>query len=253
MTCLYFDLGNTRIKWWDGDRSGILTYDELPGNVVDLCNRSRSLDEMVFSSVVKGDRRERFLNSVSQCAVRVVRECVVTANALGVVCAYSDPTRLGIDRWLAVVGAWGLLGHSALVVDLGTAVTLDFVAKDGMHLGGYILPGLQLAVRGLLSGTSNVIVDHDKLAAATRLPGRNTTDAVYHGALAAISDVIERSLSRLKLDYPEAKLILSGGDARLVARQLDCQYEIRDLLVFEGMSLLHRHGLTVAVSQQDND
>lgn len=253
MTTLYFDLGNTRIKWWDGEHSGVLAYDEMPKNITDLCNSLGVLDELVFASVVKDVRRERFLNGVASCSTSRIRECVVTSTALGVVCAYADTTRLGIDRWLAVVGAWGLLGQAVLVVDLGTAATLDFVAGDGRHLGGYILPGLRLGIEGLLAGTSNIIVDQDRLSAATCLPGTNTNDAVYHGALAAMKDVIEGSLSRLKLDYSEAKLLLSGGDAGLVARQLGCQHEVRDQLVFEGMRLLHRHGLTIDVPHQDND
>lgn len=250
---LYFDLGNTRIKWWDGEQSGFLAYDDLPMNVAGLCRDRGSLDELVFASVVKDERRELFLRSIACCSIPRIRECVVTSTALGVVCAYSDTTRLGIDRWLAVVGAWGLFGQAVLVADLGTAATLDFVATDGVHLGGYILPGLKLGIKGLLAGTSNIIVDQDRLSAATCSPGRNTNDAVYHGALAAIKDVIEGALSRLKLDYPEAKLLLSGGDARLVARQLGCQHEVRDHLVFEGMRLLHRHGLTIDASHQDND
>jgi type III pantothenate kinase len=250
---LYFDLGNTRIKWWDGEHSGVLSYDELPNNIAEICNRQGSLDELVFASVVKDARRERFLNSVACCPVRNIKECVVTSSALGVICAYSDPGRLGVDRWLAVIGAWGLFGQASLVADLGTAATLDFLAGDGRHLGGYILPGLRLGIKGLLAGTSNVMVDQDRLSEATFLPGRNTNEAVYNGALAAMVDVIEGSLARLKLDYPEAKLLLSGGDARLVARQLGCQYEVRDQLVFEGMLLLHRHGLTIDVPHQDND
>lgn len=250
---LYFDLGNTRIKWWDGEHSGFLAYDELPKNVTDLCSSRGALDELVFASVVKDARRELFLSSIASCCIPRIMECVVTSTALGAVCAYSDTSRLGVDRWLAVVGAWGLVGQAVLVADLGTAATLDFVAADGRHLGGYILPGLQLGIKGLLAGTSNIIVDQDRLSVATCSPGKNTNDAVYHGALAAITDVIESSLSRLKLDYPEAKLLLSGGDARLVAKQLGCQYEIRDQLVFEGMQLLHRHGLTIEVPHQGNE
>ena len=251
MSCLFFDLGNTRIKWWDGHKGGLLQYEGIDQQMLALCEKHTPVSGVVFASVVKDERRQRFLRSCRSVAGVPLFECLVTPAAAGVTCAYSDVQRLGIDRWLALVAAWSTFGQSALVVDLGTAATFDFLGGDGTHQGGYILPGLRLGISGLLAGTSNIIVDQDRLNAASLLPGKNTNDAVYHGAVAAMTATIESSLARLKLNYPEAKLLLTGGDAELVGRQLGCHHEIRGQLVFEGMRLLHDHQLTKEVPLQD--
>lgn len=250
MTVLFFDLGNTRIKWCFKNASGALSYDNLAQELDSIPVWRRQALEIVFASVVKDQRRERFLQALRVRHGRI-HECVVTSHALGVSCAYQDVTRLGVDRWLAVLAAWQRYHGPVLVVDLGTAVTLDFVAAGGHHLGGYILPGLKLGVEGLLAGTSAVQVDADLLRTASREPGRNTTEAVYNGAIAAMAATIEGSLARFRGDFADARLLLTGGDSVMVAVHLRCEYEIADQLVFEGMSLLHAGKLTVEVSNQD--
>ncbi len=76
--------------------------------------------------------------------------------AAGVVNGYADPSLLGVDRWLAVIGAYQRVQGACVVADIGTAATVDVVAADGRHRGGYIVPGPQLMVASLLRGTSDL-------------------------------------------------------------------------------------------------
>ena len=244
---LYCDLGNTRIKWRNGSEAGSIGYDNLAEDIPKLFSTGKATDGVVFASVVKDQRRLSFIREVRVFAPKI-SECVVTSSALGVQCAYADVTRLGIDRWLAVIAAWERSSEALMVVDLGTAATFDFVDKNGIHLGGYIVPGLKLGIEGLLRGTNNVIVDMDLLRSANRLPGTNTNEAVYHGALAAITSTIESAFHRHQSQYPEAKLLLTGGDAELVANHLECHYQVDGNLVFEGMQLLHEHNLAIELA-----
>lgn len=250
MTALFFDLGNTRIKWRHQAAAGIISYEYLEQGLGELPQWQRPGLEVVFASVVKDHRRERFLQGVKRQSA-LIRECRVTSRALGVTCAYSDVSRLGVDRWLVTIAAWKRYSAPVLVVDLGTAVTLDFVGRGGHHQGGYILPGLRLGIESLLTGTNSVQVTQDQLVSATRDPGRNTAEAVYNGSVAAMTATVEGSLARLQGDFPEARLLLTGGDSALIAARLQCDYEIADQLIFEGMSLMHANALTVDVSDRE--
>ena len=245
MKAIYFDLGNTRIKWQHASGAGVIEYAGLEAGIRSLQVLMQDKPEVVFASVVKDQRKDQFLAAVRAVWGAQVHQCVVTARALGVECAYADVSRLGIDRWLAVVAAWQQNLGAVLVADLGTAATFDFVDAGGRHLGGYILPGLKLGLSALLAGTNNVVVDVDLLHEATPVPGKNTNEAVYHGAMAAMIANIETSLARLKRSNPDAKLLLTGGDSALVAQHLDCHYQRQDDLVMQGMKLLYEHGLTL--------
>ena len=247
MTALYFDLGNTRVKWAAGAEGGVIEYDALDVDLTSLARKYSGCDAVVFASVVKDARRHDFLQSVHARFGSAVHECLVTSAALGVRCGYTDVGRLGIDRWLAVLAGWSRTKAPVLVVDLGTAATLDFVDRSGAHLGGFIVPGLKLGLTALLAGTSNIIVDTDLLFQSNRDPGTSTNEAVYHGSVAAMCAVIETSLIRHQRTEPDAKLLLTGGDAALVARHLGCHYQLQDDLVFAGMKLLHEQKLTKEV------
>lgn len=241
---LCFDLGNSRVKWWDGIKSGACEYDQLNTAVETLAKTVGVPDDIVFATVVQDERLAHFKSALGFFPGASVHECVVTARAGDVVCGYEDIGRLGIDRWLAMIGGWTLLGESFVVVDLGTAATLDFVDTSGRHVGGYIIPGLRLGIKGLLAGTNRVTVEREQLIAASRLPGRNTVDAVSNGAMAAMAAVIEVSLRRHQASNPGANLLITGGDAPLVGALLECHYQYRNDLVFVGMTILHRDGLT---------
>ena len=241
MSRIFFDLGNTRVKWWHEQgvsAKGVFDYDDMTSALEVLSRECTACPEAVFSSVVKDARLQQFMQALRKQGFRKLSSCIVTPEALGVRCAYEDVGRLGIDRWLAVVAGWNQVRGAFVVADLGTAATFDFVDASGQHMGGYILPGLRLGVTALLHGTNNVIVDFDKLDGEGVAPGRNTTDAVYHGALFAMKSLVESALHRLCKTDSAAKLLITGGDAGLISACLECRHEKVDDLVFTGMRLL---------------
>lgn len=252
MSRVFFDLGNTRVKWWyEQDattRHGQFAYTDMASALEPFAG----FQEAVYASVVKDDRLNAFVRLAQTAGLKPMR-CVVTAEALGVRCAYADVNRLGIDRWLAAVAAWHTAQAAVLVVDLGTAATFDFVDGVGQHLGGYILPGLRLGVSALLQGTSNVLVDFDKLGsdAGMTSPGINTTDAVYHGALFAMRSAVESAYQALLNQTSGAKLLITGGDAPLVTPTLTCDFQQIEELVFIGMRMLADAGQVVEEPAQE--
>lgn len=245
MSCLYLDFGNTRVKWClGGEAPAFQEYDGF-GAWFEQLVASGVVDAVVFASVLAEGRQGALTEVMRRQGVSSIRRCVVTSEALGVVCAYEDVSRLGIDRWLAVLAVWERYRGPCLVADLGTAATLDIVDGAGNHQGGYIVSGLTLSLRGLLAGTDNIKPDPAGFHLASLLPGRNTAEAVYHGALHSLVALIQSSYQNLLKSCPEAKLILAGGDAPLVGSHIGIDHELIEGLVFDGMRLLERANLLV--------
>jgi type III pantothenate kinase len=123
---------------------------------------------------------------------------VSTAELAGVRNAYPEPGLLGVDRWVAVIGAYHLARGACCVVDVGTAATLDTVDASGQHLGGFIVPGPQMMVRSLHAGTSNLAA-HTAASAVggARLFADNTRDAIERGCRVALAALIDRTYVEL--------------------------------------------------------
>lgn len=252
MTVLYLDFGNTRIKWCLGAGSkptsagppGVQEYAGFDEWLLQLKEKA-GIESVVYASVLGDSRQAALTETLHRCVKGAVKRCVVSREALGVACAYEDVSRLGIDRWLAVLAVWHRERRACVVADLGTAATLDVVDNAGQHQGGYIVSGLELSLRGLLAGTDNIRPDPSGFDAATLAPGANTAAAIYNGALHALVALIQSSYQNLLKSAPEAKLILAGGDAPLVGSHISCPHQLVEGLVFEGMWLLEQAGLLI--------
>ena len=149
----------------------------------------------------------------------------------GVTCAYPDPERLGIDRWLAVLAAYEAYRTSVLVIDAGSAMTLDLVSADGQHVGGYIMAGRQMMREALAQGTDSVKVSA-QADISMMVPGQNTADAVNRGCLLTAVAVIEK----LAAQYPAA-LVITGGDAPALMEALPLDSFHHPDLVLEGLAV----------------
>ena len=156
----------------------------------------------------------------------------------GLVNSYSDPSRMGVDRWLAMLGAWRRAGERLCVVDAGSALTIDLVDAGGRHEGGYIIPGPHLMERALLLDTDRVRFDED---VPYRLsPGVSTAEAVRHGVAVAQVGALALALDRAGTAAP--RLFFCGGGGERLMQLLDRGGELVTDLVFEGleaMALLH--------------
>lgn len=148
---------------------------------------------------------------------------------LGLTSAYRKPEKLGVDRWLAMIGALHAYPGANCVVDCGTAITVDFVAADGRHQGGLICPGLRLMTQALAANTHALPVAAG--AGATAL-GTDTDAAIQAGVQWAAAGLVEAALRRQKQNY---RLVLTGGDATLVAQQLTVDKVLDVQLVFKGL------------------
>lgn len=229
---LDIDVGNTRIKWSLSNRGenieeGALLHDEL---------KNLSLDNhpgRIRIASVNGEI-SRQIDQFCKSRWNIAPEFAQVVNGVaGISCGYVSPEKLGIDRWLCIVAARQLCGGSYLVVSAGTALTLDFVDVDNRHLGGLIVPGISLMRQSLWDNTWGVKVSQGHLPKP--VPGKYTAAAVVNGALLASVGVIEAVVSRWS---PET-VIVTGGDAELLAEFLDCPVSVvlQPSLVLQGLSV----------------
>lgn len=156
----------------------------------------------------------------------------------GVVNGYEDYERLGLDRWLALVAAYQRSSRAVLVIDLGTAITSDFVGDDGVHRGGFICPGLPLMRSQLRTHTRKIRYDDEVglMVRGSALPGRSTAEAVERGCLHMVRGFVEDQISLAAELLGSFDVYLTGGDANLVSDMLP-QARVCADLVFAGLAL----------------
>lgn len=241
---LLLDIGNTRVKWryWrhgklmDGGVLGHRDFLEgLRAGSLELATPRRILVACVGSEALKTELQSAVAARWSLSA----EFFLATGQAGGVVNGYECPERLGVDRWLALVGARGRSHGPLLVVDAGSALTLDVLNHEGRHLGGLIVPGLEMMRTSLLGGTGLVRFEPQGEIRPTEAAafGRNTEAAVKFGTYWSAVNLIEGMRSRVRLLLAEEPVcMLTGGDASGLAAMLS-NIELVPDLVLEGLVL----------------
>ena len=139
-----------------------------------------------------------------------------------------EPDRLGIDRLLSAYGASRFAPSPIIVIDAGSAITVDWVCAEGEFHGGAILPGLQMQLRSLASGTASLPPIEWESTKIDR-PGANTQQAMLTGVLAGIAGGIDR-LVRSYRDFAghsidEVRVVLTGGNGAAISPLLDHNHE----------------------------
>ena len=175
------------------------------------------------------------------------RWVVSSAAACGVTNGYEHPSRLGVDRWVALIGARHHVlargpARPVLVVMVGTAVTVDALDTSGRFLGGLILPGFGLMLRALEMGTAGLKAPTGE---AVDFP-TNTSDALMSGGADAIAGAVERMYRKLLAQCgQEPALLMSGGAAVKLASISDLPFETVETLIFEGLLQLQSKRLAL--------
>jgi len=248
---LLVDVGNTRVKWARLDAAGDLGPQSAAAHAGWSADDWRKVlfggapVGRVLASSVAGETTNAALAAAARAAGGSPVEFVATAReAAGVRNGYADPRLLGVDRWVAVIGAWNRVHACCVVADVGTAATIDVVAADGRHRGGYIVPGPALMVRSLLRSTSDLAPRHAAGGAAAHAAGfaDNTRDAIERGCRLALAALIERCFGDAALSAAAGPpcLLVTGGAATEVLPYLRIEAEHVPDLVLRGLRELAR-------------
>lgn len=245
---LLIDIGNTRIKWAlaEGNRlsgTGAVSHCEASSaEITDWIARLPVRPSGAYACNVAGLTIFGHLRSALKDCWGLELESIVPARQCGVLQnGYLAAERLGADRWAALVAAWHHCQGPACIVDAGTALTLDLLAANGRHLGGYIVPGLNLMRRALDRDTSEIAARDSDGSSAVAMGGTygiDTVSAVSLGTSRMSAAFIDRIVSDFSVGHRQPRLLLTGGDTPMLQPLLRCAAEIRPQLVLEGLDLL---------------
>jgi type III pantothenate kinase len=250
---LLVDIGNTRIKWarlregtLGKHRAAVIagwTHQQYVSRVIGR-GWNAPEDRIVVSSVA-GERVNRMLAAAARQAGAPVPELVTSQrSAAGITTDYLEPWRLGVDRFVAAIGAHHLAsGQPVCVVNVGTAMTLDLVDGQGRHFGGAIVPGPGLMVNSLLTQTHGIRRRATGgRSGVTSLFAKTTRTAISQGSLYAAAAVIDRAIEEAQAKVGTRPLVLLTGGGVTAVRPL-----IRNTAVCLPELVLH--GLAVWAQQ----
>lgn len=245
---LLIDIGNSRVKWASLQRGKRATGHSAPRP---LENEWEAFAAMAWGTL-RAPKKILVCNVAGQNHAEALRAwtlqhwqveprfILAQAAACGVHNAYTVPERLGADRWAALIAARARWKTALCVVDAGTAITLDVIDADGAHLGGLILPGIEMMRRSLLERSEGI-----RLAADTPAPGdisllaRDTRDGIDGGtlyaAVAAIDRIIADTGAALNLSLTR---VITGGDAETILPLLAGPYHHVPELVLDGLAVI---------------
>jgi len=246
---LLFDIGNTRIKWalelsGDLQSCGVVDHKKFDMTELEACLFDHRPEiESVWACSVAGKSIEQKLASwVSKRLGQSIHWAVVEQVRSGVRNSYTDLNKLGVDRWMVVLGAaqyrfqHGLLGRPVIIIDAGTAVTVELLNVEGHYEGGVILPGLRLMHDSLVGQTEGIV---STLVDASNIIGRDTqacvNSGVHFGLIGAIERVVREIMCLPSVIDSEVLILLTGGDASFIERNSNLNYKVEPQLVLSGL------------------
>lgn len=245
---LLLDVGNSRIKWaWargtklSNEHSGALPHDRL-GELETV--QAPGEPTVVLLASVAGEALTRLVAAQAEARWGVAPRMLRTRERCGDVRnGYLEPEALGVDRWLALLGARRRHGLPVVVMDIGSATTLDAMDADGQHLGGWLLPGPGMMRDAVQRGTAlGPLSDTD----AQPGPARETLAGLASGILAAQAGALQRFMDGLPASMRGARVVTCGGGAAAVRKAImavpqhdrPASIEEDPWLVFEGMLMV---------------
>ena len=241
---LLIDIGNTKTKWILRDDRSIYKHDSFLTEDIDQDHFKfdEKIRKIVISNVA-GFEKESILKIKLKnfsCPIEFIKPQKKLNHLIN---NYQDATKLGTDRWLSALSVSHNIKKPAVIVSVGTAVTIDYVSYDekkSQHTfeGGVILPGLHLTKKTL----SNNTADLKNSEGAFQMPSINTANAIQSGFILSVLGnmkyFFDLALSRSK----DVTIVFSGGDAELIHQHIDESLKkyvsVKKDLVLEGLFVL---------------
>ncbi|WP_461535674.1 type III pantothenate kinase [Spongorhabdus nitratireducens] len=242
---LDIDAGNTRLKWRLQDETGriILSgFDHYQPHYKAVVHRV--VDKLPFwplrcrlSSVHTHESSQELAAALGNCLGTSV-ETLSPKSLKNCALTNTSPDKLGTDRWLGLIAGRKLYPEKPLmIVDAGTALTLDMCDSEGCYLGGYIVPGSRAHFGALAKSTRRLgrfCPDSLTEARAVREPSCHVKGALENGFVAMAAALIESEYSRFQ---QKMQIILSGGDGALLAHHLVIPNTCKPDLVLDGLGM----------------
>ena len=236
---LLVDIGNSRIKWGTPEdlRQGRIATGACT-DLLSILAGAWSLMERPAKVWISNVAKEDVINTLTVwikgtwhlLPVRV-KPC---PHQLGVINGYKDPSQLGVDRWMALIGTRTITRQACVVVDCGTATTIDSIDAEGRHLGGVILPGMQLMQDALLRNTA---IPHYAATVAYGPFAQDTASGIASAAVIATACLINKVAESLRQRIEgELACVATGGAAEALAGLLELDVRHEPNLVLKGLA-----------------
>lgn len=248
---LGIDVGNTQtvIGIFDGDiiqhhwriaTERERTADEIALTLTGFLNlyeqKLDDIDGMIVSSVVP--EMTSALVRMARDILKVEPLVVDSDTDTGVPVLYDDPSQVGADRLVNAAAAVKKYGTPCVVVDFGTATTLDAITRSGEYLGGTISPGIEISSLALFRAAARL--SRVELVAPANLIGRNTVESIQSGIINGAAGQVDRLVELFKSELGEdAKVVGTGGLAEIVADRCRTIEEWDPLLTLDGLKLIY--------------
>ena len=237
MKILELDAGNTRLKWRLIKEGEILSRGTVDNNESWTARLSELFGQtggfqLARMSVVSGSEKHSLLTDIIHGGFSVpVQTARTKAYCCGLTIAYREPSAFGVDRWLAMLAAFHRPEQGAkIIVDSGTALTVDVISPEGKHAGGYIVPGIQLMKQSLQLNTAQLSVEEE--LAESLSPGTNTSQCIDHGVLLMSTAMVNSVIERLD----NASVYLTGGSVQLLQPYINVESQYLPELVMDGLA-----------------
>ena len=241
---LLIDIGNTKTKWMLRDNSGIYKHDSFLTEDIDQDHFEfdEKIRKIVISNVA-GFEKEAILKIKLKnfsCPIEFIKAHKKLNHLIN---NYQDATKLGTDRWLSALSVSHDIKKTAVIVSVGTAVTIDYLSfdkKKSQHTfeGGVILPGLHLTKNALENNTA----DLKNSEGVVKIPPINTANAIHSGFVLSVLGNIKYLFDLASSKSKDVKIILSGGDTELIHQHMDEDLKkyvsIKKDLVLEGLFVI---------------
>ena len=244
---LLVDLGNSFLKWVFFN-SGVLEYYSREkienSNVVQILDKCWPVldkpERILISSVASSAQYSKLVEWCKNKWRLAPERIISVSSAYGVKNCYSEPAKLGSDRWLAMIAAYQRYKGNICIIDCGTAITADIVLANGKHYGGYIVPGLYLTQQTLLNetaGISGIPMKPDNKILLE--PGTSTTECIQRGAIITAVGFIEKIHNYLAHQFEDKfTYLITGGDAEYLIPHLSVNVYHVPLLVLDGLAVI---------------
>jgi type III pantothenate kinase len=249
----YIDAGNTRIKWQIGPKgeAKALAWAEKSQWVEQLlasAAKSQTISKFVIASVAPEPLRLWLAETLAANYADVPVQWIKSrARCCGVKLAYPEVSQFGVDRFCALVAARHRCPDQAVVViNAGTAITIDYMAPTGQHEGGVIMPSLAAMKAGMNHLAPNLSnsweTKSSEVGAETGWLATNTADALQLGSRWMLVSALSQTLGAMKAHAAPLPLavVIGGGDAIALHVLLDPAAQVVEHLVLEGVKILAR-------------
>jgi type III pantothenate kinase len=254
---LAVDVGNTQThlgafdgerlvqQWRFQTRSGA-TGDELAERIAgffDLCGMSFSeIDAVCVTSVVPplGSQFEQLSARYLEAECLTIGPGVKTGMPIRI----DNPLEVGADRLVNSIAAFERFGEACIVVDFGTGINIDVVSGEGEYLGGAIGPGLEISLSALIERAARITrIDLEAPEAAI---GRSSRAAIQSGFIFGFAGMIDGIVRRIEEELGEARLLATGGLAKVVVPYTETIDDVDEMLTLKGLRLIHERNAPAA-------